>query len=118
MGDARSKNQIIQCGFMYCIIFMTCPDKRIANKITDVLLKKKLIACANIGPNIKSKYWWEGKIEQSSEILVMMKTKQKLFNAAKKEIKLLHPYDVPEILCVKINKGLKDYLDWIKSVTR
>lgn len=118
MGDARSKSQIIQCGFMYCIIFMTCPDKRVANKIADVLLKKKLIACANIVPNIKSKYWWKGKIEQSAEILVMMKTKQKLFDAAKKEISALHPYDVPEIVCVKINKGSEDYLDWIKGVTR
>ncbi len=101
----------------YCIIFVTCPNKKAANKIVGTLLKKKLIACANVLSGVKSKYRWKGKIKSSSEVLIIMKTKSKLFNAVKKEIKSLHSYKVPEIICVKIDKGLKNYLKWIKDVT-
>lgn len=103
---------------MYCVIFVTCPDKKGADKIVDALLKKKLIACANVVSNVKSKYWWKGKIESSDETLVIMKTKRRLFSATKKEIKALHPYDVPEIICMRIAEGSKDYLNWIKDVTK
>lgn len=103
---------------MYCMIFVTCPSKKVANTVVDALLKKKLIACANVLPGVKSKYWWKGKIESSAEVLIIMKTKSKLFDAAQKEIKALHPYDVPEIVCVKVDKGSKDYLKWIKDVTK
>lgn len=100
------------------MIFVTCPHRKSANKIADALLKKKLIACANIVSNLKSKYWWKGKIESSDETLLIMKTKRKLFNTAKKEIKSLHPYDVPEIICVRIAEGSKDYLNWVKGATK
>lgn len=103
---------------MYCMIFVTCPNKKVANKIADTLLRKKLIACANILPNVKSKYWWKEKVEKSTEVLVVMKTKSKLFDDAKKEIKSLHTYSVPEIVCVKIDKGANEYLKWIKGVTK
>lgn len=103
---------------MFCVVFVTCPNEKCAGKIVNVLLKKRLIACANILPNVKSRYWWKGKIEKNDEVLVMMKTRQKLFDKVKKEIKVLHPYEVPEIICVKIDKGLDTYLKWIKSVTK
>lgn len=103
---------------MHCIIFTTCPNKKVANNIIDTLLKKKLIACANVLPGVKSKYLWKGKIKSSTEVLMIIKTKSKLFNAVKKEIKSLHSYKVPEIVCVKIDKGSKDYLKWVKDVTR
>jgi periplasmic divalent cation tolerance protein len=95
-----------------------CPNKATANKIVDVLLKKKFIACANILPGVTSKYWWKGKIEKSDEVLVMMKTRRTLFGKVKKEIKSLHPYDVPEVICVRIAEGSKNYLKWIKDVTK
>ena len=101
-----------------CIIFTTCPDKKTANKIADALLKKKLVACANILPGVTSKYWWKGKIEKSNEVLVIMKTRRSLFGKAKRQIEALHPYDVPEILCVRIAEGSRDYLKWIKDVTK
>lgn len=103
---------------MECMIFTTCPDKKTANKIADALLKKKLVACANILPGVTSKYWWKGKIERSREVMMIMKTRRSLFGKAKKEIQSLHLYDVPEILCVRIAEGSKDYLKWIKNVTK
>jgi len=103
---------------MYCMIFVACPSEKVADKIADTLLKKKLIACANIVPGVKSKYWWKGKIEMSGETLMMMKTKQSLFDKVEKEVRALHPYDVPEVICMKIDKGSKDYLGWVNKVTK
>lgn len=102
---------------MYCIIFVTCSNSSVANKIVDMLLKKKLIACANVLLNVKSKYWWKGKIESSNEVLVLMKTKFALFDEVRRVIKSLHPYEVPEIICVKIEKGSKEYLKWVEGAT-
>ncbi|MEM5829457.1 MAG: divalent-cation tolerance protein CutA [Candidatus Aenigmatarchaeota archaeon] len=103
---------------MGCVIFLTCPKERIAEKVAKDLLKKKLIACASVIPKIKSFYWWEGKIERNSEVLVMMKTEEKLFPLIEKEILKIHPYKIPEIICFRIEKGFEKYLKWIKEVVR
>jgi periplasmic divalent cation tolerance protein len=103
---------------MACLIFITCPNERIAERISESLLKKKLVACVNMVPKIKSVYWWEGKIERSRETLLLIKTKDELFNPVKKEVIKLHPYEVPEVVCVKIRKGHEKYLNWIKEATK
>lgn len=104
---------------MYCIIFVTCPsDKTAKKKIANILLKEKLVACINIIPKVKSLYWWKGKIEKSDEILMLIKSKIKLFDEIKEKIKKNHPYEVPEIFYIKIEKGLEKYLEWINEVTK
>lgn len=103
---------------MYCLVYTMCVKEEVANKIANSLLEKKLIACANIVPGVMSAYWWEGAITRSEEVFVVMKTKTKLFDKVKNEIKKLHPYEVPEIICVEIKDGLKDYLNWIGEVTK
>jgi periplasmic divalent cation tolerance protein len=103
---------------MACLIFITCPNRKSAEKISKSLLKKGLVACINIIPRIKSMYWWEGKIEKSFETLLIIKTKDELFNSVKKEVIKLHPYKVPEVICVRISKGYEKYLKWIKEVTK
>jgi periplasmic divalent cation tolerance protein len=103
---------------MACLIFITCPNRKSAEKISESLLKKGLVACINIIPRIKSMYWWEGKIEKSFETLLLIKTKDELFNSVKEEVIKLHPYKVPEVICVRISKGYEKYLRWIKEVTR
>lgn len=101
----------------YSVLFVTCPNLKTARKISASLLKKKLVACINILPIVKSEYWWKSKIESHSEVLMIMKTKTNLYNRIEKEVKKLHPYDVVEIISFKIDKGNKDYLDWISKVT-
>jgi periplasmic divalent cation tolerance protein len=103
---------------MYSIIFVTCPDDQIAENIANILLKKRLAACINITSKIKSLYWWKGKVEKSDEVLMIIKTKSKFFKKVEKEIKKVHPYEVPEIISLKIDSGTKKYLDWIKEVTK
>lgn len=102
----------------YTILFVTCPNLKSAKKITRHLLKEKLVACVNILPVIKSEYWWKGKIESRSEVLMIVKTKINLYSQIEKEVKKLHHYTVPEMISFKIDKGNKDYLNWISEVVK
>ena len=101
----------------YISIFVTVPNTKIANKITNFLIEKKLVACVNIIPKIKSVYWWENKICKSNELLLVMKSVKSNFNKIVKEIERIHPYEVPEIVCVDITAN-KNYLNWIKEYAK
>ncbi|MBI2084782.1 MAG: divalent-cation tolerance protein CutA [Candidatus Aenigmarchaeota archaeon] len=101
----------------YSILFVTCPNLKSAGKISRHLLNEKLVACVNILPVIKSEYWWKGKIQSHSEVLMIIKTRSELYQKVEKEIKRLHPYKIPEVISFKVHKGNKDYLNWISEVT-
>ena len=102
----------------YIVIFITCRSKKEAALIAGSLLKKRLVACANIVNNIESKFWWNGKIEKARETLVMLKTADNKFKAVEKEVKRLHSYEVPEIIAIPIVRLSGDYRRWIRgSVT-
>jgi periplasmic divalent cation tolerance protein len=99
----------------YQIIFCTCPDKITAEKIARLLIEHKLAACVNIMPNISSIYRWQGQIECAEEILLLIKARQDAYSALESLIKQHHPYQLPEIIAVAIERGLPDYLHWIDS---
>ena len=96
------------------LVYITCKDKAEARKIAKHLLEKKLVACANFFP-INSMYWWEGKIEDDKEFLLLAKTSDKSFEKVKKEVKAIHSYDVPCILKLE-TEGNKEYMDWVDKV--
>jgi len=114
MGNARSEGG--KMTFSY--IFISCPNESVANKISNSLLNKKLIACASILPKMKSMYWWKGKIENESENFIILKTKDKNYFKIKNEVLKLHPNDVPEIIQIKISGGNEKYLKWIDEVVK
>jgi periplasmic divalent cation tolerance protein len=95
-------------------IYITCKDNKEAEEISKHLLKRRLIACANLFP-IKSFYWWKGKINEDNEIAIIAKTDMTNFEEIKQEVKKLHSYEVPCIVSWKIEQGNEDYLDWIKD---
>ena len=97
----------------YVLITVTCTSQEEARKISERLLAKRLVACANILPKIKSKFWWKGKLDSAAEHLVTMKTVKSNFKKIEAEIKRIHSYEVPEIIAVPIVLGGRDYLDWI-----
>jgi len=98
------------------IIVSTYPDKKTVTKTANELVKKRLAACANIS-KISSIYSWKGKIENTSEFLVLFKTTQKNKNALKKAIKKMHPYDIPEIAEIDIISINQPYLKWLIEST-
>lgn len=95
-------------------IFWTCKDKVEAKKIIHGLLDKHLIACASIFPEIESIYGWEGKIEESTEVKVILKTRPHHFDEIQKTILSECSYEVPEIVQVNIAQGNPKYLSWVE----
>lgn len=100
------------------LIYCSCPDIETAEKISRQLIQQHCAACVSILPGLTSIYEWDGKIEQSNEVLLMIKSTAKRFEPIKDMILLEHPYELPEIIAVPIEHGLQDYLDWISQCTK
>ncbi len=100
----------------YCIVYVTFPKKQIAKDIAKILIREKLIACANIF-KIDSLYTWKGKLEEDSEYSAFLKTRKDLYAKIEKRIFELHPYECPEIIQIPINRGYSDFLKWIADET-
>lgn len=98
-------------------IFWSCRDKTEAKKIIHILLEKGLIACASIIPQVESIYRWEGKIEESVEVKVILKTLALHFETIQSIILAEGSYSVPEILRVDIAGGNPQYLAWVVQET-
>lgn len=92
---------------------MTASSKKEAVSISEHLLKKKLIACANIFPPINSIYKWKGKVERAKEVAFILKTKKSLLKKLTGEIKKIHSYECPCILSFDMKPGNKDYARWL-----
>jgi periplasmic divalent cation tolerance protein len=102
----------------YCVIVTTCPDAASAENIARTLLERKLAACINILPGVKSFYTWKGVCESDEEHLLLIKTLFSAYPAVEQAIPELHPYELPEIIAVPIAAGLPGYLTWItQSIT-
>jgi periplasmic divalent cation tolerance protein len=93
----------------------TFPDLETARQIARQLVTENLAACANIIPAVESVYRWQDKIENASETLVFFKTTAARYAAFQDRLKSLHPYDVPEIICLRIADGLPEYLRWVSA---
>lgn len=80
------------------------------------LVTKKLCACVNITSKCHSVYSWQDKIEEADEYTLLIKTNADKYTQLEQEIKVLHKYEVPEIIAIDITQGSFDYLNWISSV--
>ena len=98
-------------------VFWTCRDKQEAKKIVHGLLDQRLIACASIFPEVESIYRWEGKVEESQEVKVILKTAAKHFNAIQGYIQEYCSYEIPEIVQINIVQGNPRYLAWVAQET-
>jgi periplasmic divalent cation tolerance protein len=93
----------------------TFPDIETARRITRQLVTENFAACANLIPAVESIYRWQDKIENANETLVFFKTTAARYAAFQEQLKSLHPYDVPEIICLSIADGLPEYLRWVSE---
>lgn len=80
-------------------------------------LEKRLVACANLVSKLESHYWWQGKLEKSTEVLIVFKTTRRHLAALEKLILQKHPYDTAEFIVLKIETGAARYLKWIEDST-
>ena len=102
----------------YLLIMTQVPTSHIADQITQVLLEKRLAACVTQLAVATSRYSWEGKIEEASEIPLLIKTRETLYALVEETIRSIHPYQVPEIIAYPISHGAEAYLQWIDMETQ
>ena len=100
---------------MQVFFYITAKNKSEAKKIATILVKKKLVACANIFNNIQSFFLWKNKVNNSNEVVIMGKTLKKNQLKVISEVKKMHSYDIPCIVFSKITSGNKEFLKWINK---
>ena len=98
------------------IVYTTLPKLRKARQLAKVLVKERLVACANIF-KIDSVYRWEGELEEAREYGVILKTRAALYPQVESRIKELHPYELPAIVAFPIEEGSEEYLHWVLAET-
>ncbi|HCU53820.1 MAG TPA: divalent-cation tolerance protein CutA [Gammaproteobacteria bacterium] len=98
---------------LFQIVLTTCPNVAAAEQIGRALVTERLAACVNILPAMHSIYRWKGKIEEASELLLVIKIAQAQYPAVQDRIRALHPYELPEIIAVPIADGHPEYLAWL-----
>jgi periplasmic divalent cation tolerance protein len=103
---------------MHIVIFITASNKSEAKKIANKLIKEKLAACVNIIGKIESHFWWQGKVDNAKELLLIVKSRKDKLKRIFKAVKSAHSYEVPEIIALPIAAGYKPYLDWINESVR
>jgi periplasmic divalent cation tolerance protein len=100
-------NNILLC---YC----TCPNAESAKHLAEALVGESLAACVNRIPGIQSTYRWKGEVTTDVEELLLIKTTAERFEALKERLLALHPYELPELIAVPVERGLAAYLDWVR----
>ncbi len=100
------------------VIMVTSRSRRECRKIARRLIDAKLAACVNITEGVQSVYRWEGKVTQEKEFLMFIKSKRELFREIQAEISLIHSYHTPEIICLPIIDGSRNYLQWMADSVR
>ena len=102
----------------FTIVLVTAPDLKMARALAGAALQARLIACVNLIPKVESHYWWQGKIESSAEVLLILKTQKSKLAALEKLVLAKHPYDTPEFLVLSLSAGSEKYLDWLAASVR
>ena len=95
------------------VVLITAKNARECARIARHLLDKRLIACANLVPQVRSLYRWKGKIADEKECWMILKSRRELFPAIQAEVETLHSYHVPEVIALPIIDGSPNYLNWI-----
>uniref|UniRef100_A0A1B6FXF1 Uncharacterized protein n=2 Tax=Cuerna arida TaxID=1464854 RepID=A0A1B6FXF1_9HEMI len=100
---------------LFSVVYITAPTQEVAKKIARGLVENQLAACVNIVPGITSIYKWEGKIEEDSELLLMVKTRTQKIVELTAYVKANHPYSVPEVISTPIESGHDLYLKFLND---
>ncbi|ADY02248.1 MAG: divalent-cation tolerance protein CutA [Vulcanisaeta sp.] len=97
----------------YIVVLVTVPNRDVGVEIARSLINNKLAACVNVIDGLRSIYYWEGRVEENNETLLIIKSRRDRLNDLVRYIRERHPYKVPEIIALPIIGGLDDYLRWI-----
>ncbi|WP_432735809.1 divalent-cation tolerance protein CutA [Maridesulfovibrio sp. FT414] len=99
------------------LVYITTGDAEEAREIGSELVMRHLAACVNIIDKMESIYWWDGRLETSSEAVLLAKTSEDRLDQLIATARQLHSYDCPCIVALKSEKGNEEFFDWVKSYT-
>jgi periplasmic divalent cation tolerance protein len=99
------------------VVLVTAPHLKAARRLARVALRARLAACANLIAGLESHYWWRGKIETGSEVLILFKTRARHLAKLEKLILKEHPYETPEFVALELAGGNERYLKWLARET-
>lgn len=99
----------------FSALFITAPSVGEAKSLARKLLQARVVACVNVVPTVHSLYWWEGKIEEGDEALLILKTRTDRVEELIGKVRQHHPYTVPEVISMGLGKGNPDYLRWVND---
>ena len=99
------------------VVLCTFPDRETAQRIATALVDQRLAACVNLVPGVQSIYRWQGKVESAEEVLAVMKTTVEVYPQLEAKLKELHPYDVPEIVALPVERVQEGYAKWVEEMT-
>ena len=99
------------------LVLTNLPDRAAAERLADTLVEKRLAACVNILAPCRSVYRWKGAMQRDEEHPMLIKTTAECYPALEAAIRAGHPYELPEIIAVPVERGLPGYLDWVAAQT-
>ncbi|HSH43713.1 MAG TPA: divalent-cation tolerance protein CutA [Arenicellales bacterium] len=99
-------------------VWINCPDADVAHAISEALVAERLAACTNTFAPIQSAFHWKGRVERESEVPLLVKTRDELFDQLCERVRELHPYETPGIMALRIDRVNDDYHDWVLEETR
>ena len=99
------------------LVLTNLPDRAAAEKLADALIEQRVAACVNILAPCRSVYRWKGAVQHDVEHPMLIKTTTERYKALEAAIRAGHPYELPEIVAVPIERGLAAYLDWVAAET-
>jgi periplasmic divalent cation tolerance protein len=97
------------------LVLTNLPDRAAADRLADSLIGQHLAACINILAPCRSVYRWKGAVQHGEELPMLIKTTAECYPALEAAIRAGHPYELPEIIAVPIERGLPAYLDWVAA---
>ena len=99
------------------VILSTAPDADTAEQLSRTLVEERLAACVSRVGDIRSIFQWKGEVEESNEVLLILKSHARVAPKLTQRLAEIHPYEVPEILVLPVAAGSAEYLDWIRKET-
>jgi len=97
------------------VVLVTAPSEAMARELGQRLVDDRLAACVSVVPGVTSVFMWEGKREEASEALLVIKTRAERYPALQQRVLELHPYSVPEVLALAVEAGAPAYLRWVQD---
>jgi len=100
------------------LVLTNLPDRAAAERLADALIEQRLAACINILSPCRSVYRWKDAVQHDEEHPMLIKTTTERYGALEQALRSGHPYELPEIIAVPIDRGLPAYLDWVAAETK